>query len=127
MLSEFKDYLKTFNIGEHFSIGKIDSTKDKSIGVYGDVNSQRIEAIGKDSSYDKANMRILVHWNKNLKETEQAARSLYETLRYQNNFIIGTDTYIQYIDLLQGEPTFVGTDENGVYEYVITLSLIYRR
>lgn len=127
MLAEFRDFVKTLGVGEYFSIGKIDSSKDKSIGIYSDTNNQRIEAMGKDSSYDRANMRILIHWNKNLKETETAARSLYEQLRYQVDFDISDTIHAQYIDLTSGEPIFVGTDEEGIYEYVITLSLIYRR
>lgn len=126
MLAEFKDFIKTLGVGDYFSIGKIDSSKDKSIGVYGDTTSYRIEAIGKDSKYDIANMRILIHWNKNLNETESAARSLYELLRYQSNFDM-SGIYVYFIDLIQGEPIFVGTDNNGIYEYVITLRLIYRR
>lgn len=126
MLAEFKDYIKSFGIGDYFSIGKIDNSKDKSIGVYGDTNDFRIEAINKFSSYDKANMRILVHWNKNLRETEDAARTLYNNLRYQTDFDMST-IHVYYVDLLQGEPIFVGTDANGVYEYVITLSLYYKR
>lgn len=126
MLAEFRDFVKTLEVGEHFSIGKIDSSKDKSIGIYGDTNNNRIEAIGKDSMYDISNMRILIHWNKNLTETEAASRSLYELLRYQNNFDM-SGIHVYFIDLIEGEPIFVGTDNNGIYEYVITLRLIYRR
>ena len=126
MLAEFRDFVKTLEVGEHFSIGKIDSSLDKSIGIYGDSNLDRIEAIGKDSMYDISNMRILIHWTKNLAETEAASRSLYELLRYQSNFDM-SGIYVYFIDLIEGEPIFVGTDNNGIYEYVITLRLVYRR
>ena len=75
MLAEMRDFVKTLGVGENFSIGKIDSSKDKSIGLYGDSNNRRIEAMNRLSSYDVTNMRILVHWNKNLAESEAAARS----------------------------------------------------
>lgn len=126
MLAEFRDFVKTLEVGEHFSIGKIDGSLDKSIGIYGDSNTDRIEAIGKKSMYDISNMRILIHWNKNLTETEAASRSLYELLRYQNNFDM-SGIHVYFIDLIEGEPIFVGTDNNGIYEYVITLRLVYRR
>lgn len=126
MLVEFKDFLKTLNVGDYFAIGKIDSTKDKSIGVYGNSTSNRIESIGKESSYDIANIRVLVHWNKNLRETEIAARSIFEQLRYKTKFYIG-NIFIDLIDLTTNEPIFVGTDNEGIYEYVITLRLYYRR
>ena len=108
------------------TIGKIDSTKDKSIGIYGDSSYTRIEAIGRESKYDIANIRILINWNKNLAETEAASRSLYEHLRYQTDFDIN-NIHIHYIDLIQGEPLFVGTDDNGIYEYVISMRIYYRR
>lgn len=126
MLAEFRDFIKTFAVGDYFSIGKIDSTKDKSIGVYGDSSYTRVEAIGKESNYDIANLRILIHWNKNLSETEAAARALYDYLRYQSDFDM-SDIHVYYLDLIQGEPLFVGTDDNGVYEYVITMRIYYRR
>lgn len=126
MLVEFKDFIKTFEVGEHFSIGIIDGALDKSIGIYGQAPSYRIEAIGKESKYSMTYMRILVHWNKNLRETETAARSLFESLRYQSDFDMG-EIHVNYIDLLTEEPIFVGTDENGVYEYVISMRIFYRR
>ena len=126
MLAKFRDFVKTFNIGEHFSIGKIDGTKQKSVGIYGDRGGQRVEAIGRLSSYDRANVRILIHWTKNLNDTEQAARSLFEALRYQTDLDMD-GVHVYYIDLLQSEPAFVGTDESGVYEYVITLTIYYER
>lgn len=126
MLVEFKDFIKTLEVGEHFSIGIIDGVLDKSIGIYEQAPSYRIEAVGKESKYSMTYMRILIHWNKNLRETETAARSLFESLRYQSDFDMG-EIHVNYIDLLTEEPIFVGTDENGVYEYVISLRIFYRR
>lgn len=128
MLAEFRDYLKQLNIADNYSIGKIDNSKEKSIGIYGASNAvgTRIEAVGKDSSYDRAGVRILLHWNRNMKESEAAARVLYESIRY----ITGVDMdgiHVQYLDLLDPEPRFIDTDENGVYEYVISAAIYYRR
>ena len=77
MLAEFRDYIKTLNVAEHYSIGKIDNAKDKSLGIYGDSTRRRIEAIGKEKSYGIMQFRILLHWTKNLNETEAQARSLH--------------------------------------------------
>jgi hypothetical protein len=127
MLAEIRDFLKTKIEADHYSIGKIDGTKDKSIGVYGDSSYMaRVEAIGKAKTYDPAGIRILIHWNKNMRETETVARDLYEKLRY----ITDTDIngiHVYYLDLLYGEPVFVGTDDEGVYEYVIACVVYYER
>jgi len=127
MLAEFRDYLKTLNSkADHYSIGKIENSKEKSIGVYADSHQRRIEAVGKKSSYDTAGIRILIHWNKNLKETEAFARSLYEEIRYITDTDMGT-VHVHYLDLLYEEPVFIGTDDNGVYEYVISGVFYYQR
>jgi hypothetical protein len=61
-----------------------------------------------------------------MRETETVARDLYEKLRY----ITDTDIngiHVYYLDLLYGEPVFVGTDDEGVYEYVIACVVYYER
>lgn len=126
MLAEFRDYIRTQIDADHYSIGKIDETKEKSIGIYSDNSLVRVEAIGKAKTYDRAGVRILIHWNKNMRETETVARTLYNNLRYI------TDTsfdgiQVFYLALQYGEPVFIGTDENGVYEYVIACVIYYER
>lgn len=59
-------------------------------------------------------------------ESENAAYELFEKLRNISSLSIG-DTHINYINLMVPEPQDVGTDDNGVYEYVIWLDLIYQR
>lgn len=127
MLATIRDYLKTLDSkADHYSIGKIDNSKDKSIGVYGDGYQTRVEAVGRASSYDTAGIRILIHWNKNANATEAFARSLYEELRYIQDTDMGT-VHVQYLDLTYSEPIFLGTDENGVYEYLISCVVYFRR
>lgn len=125
MLAEFRDYIKTLNVADHYSIGKIDNAKDKSLGIYGDSTRRRIEAIGREKSYGVMQFRILLHWTKNLNETEAQARSLYDSLRYIQDTDMGT-MHVQFIDLNYEEPVFVGTDGNGVFEYVISGAIYYR-
>lgn len=126
MIAEFRDYLKTLNVAQNYSIGKIDNSKDKSLGVYGGMQTPRTEAIGKASSYNTFGFRILLHWNKSARETEESAFSLFEKIRYITDLDM-SDIHVQYIDLDYDEPISVGTDENGVYEYVITGTIYYRK
>ena len=126
MLEELKDYLKTLDLADYYYVGKLDNKREKAIGVYSTTSSRRIEAIGKESSYDKAGFRILVHWNKNAVETEATARQIYEALRYITNTEMG-NVYVYYLDLDIGEPVFLGTDQENVYEYHISGTIYYRR
>ena len=126
MLEELKDYLKTLDLADYYYVGKIDNKREKVIGVYSLSKGARVEAIGRESSYDKAGFQILVHWNKNAVETEATARQIFEALRYITNTEMG-DLYVYYLDLDIGEPVFLGTDQENVYEYHISGTIYYRR
>lgn len=126
MLAEFKDYLKSLDVADYYYIGKIENIKEKVIGVYSVGNMERVEAVGRASSYDVAELQILVHWNRNARESEEASRSLYESIRYIQDEQMG-DIYVAFVDLEYGEPVFLGTDENNVYEYSIMLRVYFGR
>lgn len=117
---------KWTSVSVSYYIGKIENVKENVLGVYSVGNYNRVEAIGRDSSYDIAELQILVHWNRNAKETERIARNLYNSLRYINSATMG-GIYVEFLDLEYGEPVFLGTDENNVYEYHILLRVYYRR
>ena len=126
MLAQFRDYLKTLNVARYYYIGKIENSKEYALGVYSNPHLRRVEAIGKVSTYDVAGFRLLLHWNRNEKETEIAARELYQKIRYITETEMD-DVYVYYIDIDDGEPVFVGTDDNGVYEYHISGTIYYGR
>lgn len=128
-LADIRDWFKTLGVGEYFYIGKLDNKKDKSIGVYQRERSGNpITAIGgrKNQKYDVKPVSVLVHWNNNAKDTEEAALMLFEKLKYITDLKIG-ETHINYIALLVPEPRDVGTDDSGIYERVIWLDLYYER
>lgn len=126
MLAEFRDYLKTLNVASNYYIGKMDNSKEKTLGVYSQPYVARVEAIGKESSYDVAGFRLLLHWNKDARETEAVARELYSKIRYIADTDMD-DIHVYFISLDSGEPTAIGTDDNGVYEYHIAGIIYYRR
>lgn len=126
MLAEIKDYLKTLDVAEHYSVGKIENSKMKSLGIYGDSSTRRVESIGNNSSYGTQRIRLLLHWNKSAVETEIASKNLFDSIRYITDLDL-TSAYIEYIDWDYNSPIFVGTDDNGVYEYVISGIVFYRR
>ena len=126
MIAEFKDYLKLLGVADNYYIGKIENSKERTLGVYADSRTRRVEAIGKDGSYGTFGVRLLLHWNKNARETEASARSLFERIRYIHDADMA-DVHVQYIDWDYDEPISIGTDENGVYEYVITGTIYYRK
>lgn len=108
---------------------KLDNKQQKSIGIYNRSGSgpPNIALGGLEyTTYDTKQLSLLVHWNRDKPESEEAAYQLFEKLRSISSLDIG-DTHIDYLRLMVPEPQDVGTDDNGMYEYVIWLDLIYQR
>ena len=134
MIAEFRDYLKTLNVATYYYIGKIENAKEEVLGIYADNPTVRVESVGKNSSYGTYGVRLLLHWNKNARETEAQALSLFEAIRYIQDVDMTTGTgqtastvHVKYIDWDYDAPVFLGTDANGVYEYVIDGMIYYRK
>lgn len=130
-LKDIRQYISSLNIAadDNVYMGKLDSKKLKSIGVYSrPVSGSPNIAIGglEFTTYDTKPVSLLVHWSKNKDETEMVAYDLFEKLRNVTSLTI-RDTSINYLRLMVPEPQDVGTDDGGVYEYVIWLDLIYER
>lgn len=128
-LAQVRDWLKTFDIAEHYYIGKLDNKLDKSIGVYSlKRSSPPTIALGglRNTTYDIKSISVLIHWNKNADETEKAAYQLFDKLLKLTSFQIG-DTFVYYLKLNVPETVDVATDEKGVYERVIEFDLYYER
>lgn len=116
-------------IADHIYIGKLDNKKEKSIGVYQLQTSNppniAIGGLGNTKIFEKP-VSILVHWNKNAKETELKALELYYKLLNSRNFTIN-DNKVNYIQLLEPEPVDVGTDDSNIYEMVIRAIFYYKK
>lgn len=128
MLSDVRDYIESFGISENVYMGKMDAKKDKSIGVYNSKHERSYKtAIGGDGlkSYDIKNISLLVHWNKSLRDTEQATTKLFDAVRKTREVTVNNETikFIQPIYEIQD----VGTDDSGIYEMVIEAAVIYER
>lgn len=128
-LKDIRQWISGFGITEdkRVYIGKLDNKQQKSIGVYERKGSgPPVTALGGSScaTYGARRLSLLVHWTKSKPETESAAWELYEKLKTMDSLTIG-NTFVSGLILQVPEPVDVGTDDNGVYEYVIWLDLIY--
>lgn len=130
-LNDIRGYIAGLGIADdkNVYIGKLNNKKDHSIGVYHRQGSgPPVMALGgyDHSSYDIRRISLLIHWDKDVRTSEQAAYGLYEKLKNVSSLSIG-DAPINCILLQVPEPVDVGTDDNGVYEYVIWLDFVYQR
>lgn len=144
-LVDIKDWLKTLNVAEHYYIGRLDNKQEQSLGIYdGSADRNRpVMALGglQNSSYNVRAITLLLHWNRDKQETEEAARSLWDQLVGVHNLDITerqsseaqsqesetVSKHIHYLQMTVPEPIGVGTDDSGIYEYVINFNLYYRR
>lgn len=124
-LRDIRDYIKTLNIGEVVYMGRMDTKKDKSIGVYASKHANQYKvALGgpQNASYETKYVTLLVHWNKSPTETEEAATRLFKAVAATRNGPIN-NKIIKFAQPLY-ELQDVGTDEEGIFEMVIDVAFI---
>lgn len=126
-ISDFKDWLKTKVNSPNWSSGGLRENKENTIVIYNGKAYTNPMAIGgmQNSSYVGKGIRILVHWNKNVVESEQKAQEVYGALRGKNE-TIANKRIIQF-KKRDPEPIYLGVDDSGIYEYVIDLEIIHER
>ncbi len=127
-ISDFKDWLKTKIDCPNWFAGGLRTTDEKVIVVYNGNAFINPMAIGglQNSSYKGKGIRILIHWNKNVKESELKAQEVYNILHGLTNAEIAGKRVIQF-NMRGPEPVYLGVDESGIFEYVIDLEIIYEK
>ena len=114
----------------NFYCGTLDNKQLNSLGVYTNISNDvsPFIAIGglNETPTNDLGVCLLIHYNKNYKQTEEESIKLFNALLELNDFIIDGHA-VNYINLLVDYPKDVGTDDNGVYERVINLNVNYKK
>lgn len=129
MLEDVRQLIKSFGLSEHVYKGVMDHKKEKSFGVYHSKHqSQYGTAIGGPElkSYGTKRATILVHWNNSPNDTEEVSKSLFQKILEVKNVTIN-DTKIKFIQPIYDEPISVDKDDNGIYEMVIEVAIVYEK
>lgn len=126
-ISDVRDYLKQNIACEHWYVGKIDRNQEYCIGIYPTAPVSPVIAIGgvQNSSYTTKAVSVLVHWGKAFTPAEEKAQEIYDLLFGQSP-ITGGKRVIK-MDFRTAEPIGIGTDEQGVFEYVINFIIYYQK
>lgn len=127
-LSDVRDYVASLNLAGRVYQGKVDDKFQESIGVYNSKHQHAYKAPvgGKQmASYGLKYVTLLVHWNKSQSESEDAAMKLFEALEDTREATINNKT-IKFVQLLY-EPQDIGTDEKGIYEWVIEVAFVFAK
>lgn len=128
LLKDIRDYMASLNIAEEEQcyMGLMPDKEEKSIGVYPlRSGRQAVTPIGGQGnrSYGVKAVSVLIHWNRSPTETEEAAVKVYQRLQNTQEQEINGHR-IKFIQM-KDEPVSVGTDESGIFEYVIECLIYY--
>jgi len=118
LLSEIREYLKEKIQCPQWYLNKV-GDKEQSITIYNSIGQVPRMALGglKNTSYTTKAISILVHWGKDSNKAEEKAQEVYNAFFGQGG-IIGGKRVIQF-NMRTDSPIYVGTDTEGIIEYVI--------
>lgn len=129
-LADIRDWLKSFGLFDNYYIGRIDSKKKNSLGVYNLQDAGRREVIGGLKVYEKKGVSLLIHGDTNKANTERKAWDLYnaiESVSKNENILTLKEKKVFFIELLNNEPIDVNQDADSVYEYVIEMNIYFEK
>ena len=127
-LANIRDWLKSFGLFDNYYIGRLDTKKKNSLGVYNLQDTGRREVIGGLKKYEKKGVSLLIHGDTNKAKTEQKAFELYNALETigDDKKLIGNKK-VCFVQLLNNEPIDVDQDADSVYEYVIEMNSYFEK
>ena len=129
-LADIRAWLKSFGLFDNYYIGRLDSKKKNSLGVYNLQDAGRREVIGGLKVYEKKGVSLLIHGDTNKANTERKAWNLYnaiESVSKNENILIAKEKKVFFIELLNNEPIDVNQDADSVYEYVIEMNIYFEK
>lgn len=130
LLSDIRDWLKSFGLFDSYFVGRLDTKKKNSLGVYNLQDTGRREVIGGLKKYDKKGVSLLIHGDTNKTTTERKAWELYDKLEeliISCNYPNIADKKVYFIELLNNQPIDVDQDSGSTYEYVIELNIYFEK
>lgn len=127
LLSEVRDFLKTKIDCPQWGINSLLAGKEQAICLYGIQGPKPNIAIGglQNTSYATKAVSILIHWGNSPDIAERKAQEVFNAI-FGQDAVIGGKRVINF-DMRTSEPISVGTDSNGIYEYVIETVIYYER
>lgn len=127
LLSDVREYLKTKIECPQWYLNKMGGSKEESITIYNSIGPAPRIALGgiANTSYTTKAISILVHWGKSSDKAEKKAQEVYNAFLGQDG-IIGDKRVIKF-KMKTDSPIYVGTDSEGIIEYVIETIIYYER
>lgn len=127
-LADVRDYIASLDLTKEVYMGKLPDKPERSIGVYNSKHQYPYHGtLGgpKQQGYGIKHITLLVHWNKSPRDTEKAATALFDAINIARDAKTN-ETTIKFMQPLY-DLQDIGTDDAGVYEYVIEVAVIYEK
>ncbi|MCM3041714.1 minor capsid protein [Paenibacillus motobuensis] len=126
-LDDVINWLETVVDSPNWYIGQI-GKPDKSIGLYNTTGAQTRIAVGglEATGYVIKPISILVHWGRNPDIAERKAQEVYDAFFGVSGAMIGGKRVAMF-KMVTPQPVNVGTDSEGVFEYVIETHIYHER
>ncbi|MGG7143548.1 phage tail terminator protein [Clostridium nigeriense] len=126
LLSEIREFLKTKIDSPQWYLNKV-GDKEESITIYNTTGPAPRIALGglEQTSYTTKAISILVHWGKDSNKAELKAQEVYNAFFGQVGLIGGKS--VKLFKMKTDSPIYVGTDTEGIIEYVIETIIYYER
>lgn len=126
-LTEVKDFLKSKVDCPNWYVGKRDNTKEECITVYPTDGVAPVLPLGgvDQGTYGTKAVSVFVHWGEYCTPAEEKAQQVYNCLFGQSGTIGGKE--VIKFDMRTAEPVGIGTDDKGIYEYVINFVIYYKK
>lgn len=118
---ELKDVLKTkIDCPNWFSGSMKNAELEKIITVYHYKGITPKTNVISNTKRDNNGFSVLIHWNKNSEESELKAEEVYKQLEQ----ISIQNKVIKQIEITSEHAIPLGTDDRGIFEFVINLFLL---
>ena len=121
--SNIRDWLASLLPTDRIYAGSIDANQAQCIGVYQRDTGKWNQAIGAASTYQKFEGKLLIHWGQDIRICETKAAAVFQLLANNRKTTIATHPLADIT--LARPPIDVGRDSSGIWESVITFTVIY--
>lgn len=122
-IDKFHIWLSTALPGT-WDVGSL-KTGEQRLALYPGRSFINPRGIGQETTYRGRAIRVLVHWNKNILESQTKAQEVYSYIRNATGAIDGKR--IINPSMRDAEAIYLGADESGIFEFVIDCEIIMER
>lgn len=127
-INDVKKWLDTLELGfNRIVLGQLtDTSIEKLLSLRRGVSRSKSKGSGNSEiTYDRIAINCIVHWNKNLADTDAKVKEL-EELFYQIEPLIKIGGFL-LVELIVRNVVYLGLDSNDIYEYAFDIEIIYKK